>query len=93
VKLPKGSDFLLTLNIHKDDRFYVVEYVSKVGERIDHQHYSKDSLFESIYKLGRHTHINNVHFCIPRDLSHSLLSFLSIEFPGELYEHKITIND
>lgn len=82
---------MLTLNIYKDNMHYVVEYVSKIGERVDH--HTKDSLYESIYKLGRHIHINNVHFCIPQDLSRSLMSFLSIEFPGELYEHKITIND
>lgn len=82
---------MLTLNIYKDNVNYVVEYVSKLGERVDY--HSKDSLFESIYKLGRHIHINNVHFCISQDVSRSLLSFLSIEFPGELYEHKITITD
>lgn len=83
--------FMLTLNIYKENMHYVVEYFSKMGEGVTL--HTKDSLYESIYRLGRNIHINNVHFRIPQDLSLPLLSFLSIEYPGELYEHKITITD
>ncbi len=82
---------MLTINIQKENMHYVVEYVSKMGNNV--VMHSRDSLYESIYKLGRLIHINNVHFRIPQDLRLPLLSFLSIEYPGELYEHKITITD
>ncbi|AMW98981.1 hypothetical protein M3603_06865 [Rummeliibacillus stabekisii] len=82
---------MLTLTINKENKDYVVEYLSKKEKGV--LWLSKDSLFESIYKLGRNIHLNDVHFRITKDLRLPLLSFLSIEYPGELYEHKITIMD
>lgn len=88
----KGKRFyLITLNIYKDNVHYVVETISKRRKEV--VLHTKESLYESLYKLGRSISINNVHFHIPQDLSLPLLSFLSIEYPGELYEHRITITD
>ncbi|MBQ0139923.1 MAG: hypothetical protein KBT36_11535 [Kurthia sp.] len=81
---------MLNIKITKEDLNYVAEYVSNVTEEV--KSVSMRSLHDMVYNLGRFTKMENIHFHIPQELSKSLVSLLKLEYPGELYEHRITVH-
>ncbi|WP_010300300.1 hypothetical protein [Kurthia senegalensis] len=80
---------MLNVTVSKGEKHYIVDYVS--DNLISQMEHTTESFLESIYTLGRKIHLNDVHFEIPKELANKVTAFLKIEFPGELYEHKISV--
>ena len=73
-----------------EQKNYIVNYVSDtIQNQVEH---TVDSFLESVYAIGRLIHINDIHFEVPRELAGKVTSFLRVEYPGEIYEHKITVS-
>lgn len=85
-----GSGSMLNVKITKEELNYVAEYVMQATQEV--KSVSMRSLHDVVYNLGRFIHMNNIHFHIPPELSKSLVSSLKMEYPGEVYEHKITVH-
>lgn len=85
-----GSDSMLNVKITKEELNYVAEFVTQATQEV--KSVSMRSLHDVVYNLGRFIHMNNIHFHIPPELTKSLLSSLKMEYPGEVYEHKITVH-
>lgn len=83
---------MITLRIHKENSEYVVKRSSNQNAD-QYSVHSAESLYESLFHLGRKMHISNIHFNIPHDFKSKLISFLSVEFPAELYDYHIKIID
>jgi hypothetical protein len=80
---------MLNVSVSKQDAHYVVAYISEnVENKVIH---TAESFIDSIHALGRKIHLNDVHFELPKELLNNFMSYLRIEYPGELYEHKITV--
>lgn len=80
---------MLTVKISREDVSYVVEVMAQAT--LDVKSMTVKSLHDMVYTLGRLAHINDVHFFIPSDLETSLVKSLQVEYPGEVYEHRITV--
>lgn len=81
---------MLNVKITKEEFQYVAEYVSNATQEV--KKLSMRSLHDMIYNIGRFVPMNTVHFHIPDHLALSLITTLKLEYPGELYEHKITVH-
>lgn len=80
---------MLNVTVSKQDAHYEVAYITENFEqKVVH---TAESFIDSIYNLGRKWHLNEVHFELPKELVGSVTSFLRVEYPGELYEHRITV--
>ncbi|GEK31479.1 hypothetical protein KZO01_17880 [Kurthia zopfii] len=81
---------MLTVNITKENLEYVAEFVTQTTREV--RNITIQSMHDLVYNLGQLTHMNNIHFNIPQDLKKSLITSLRLEYPGEVYEHKITVH-
>lgn len=81
---------MLTVKISRKDFNYVAEFITQAT--IDVKSITVKSLHDMVYTLGRLAHINDVHFFIPSDLEKHLVQSLQVEYPGEVYEHRITVH-
>lgn len=81
---------MINIKITKEELNYVAEYVSQATEEV--KSVSMRSLHDMVYNLGRFTKVENIHFHIPQELVKSLVSLLKLEYPGEVYEHRITVH-
>lgn len=81
---------MLNVKITKNELNYVAEYVTQATQEV--KSVSMTSLHDMVYKLGQFIHMSNIHFHIPPELTKSLVSSLILEYPGEVYEHKITVH-
>lgn len=80
---------MLNVKITREDLNYVAEIVTQATAEV--KSVSMRSLHDMVYNLGRFSHMSNIHFFIPEDMVKALLTSLRLEYPGEVYEHKITV--